>query len=126
MAAEASNARPGQKPLPRGSFSSSEHTQYDTHILRMRQDCDVPVILGDRIPRSDRGDEEKEAWARMMLILFVPWRRPSDLRAMDESWVEAMASRRHQISPAHEKIIQNMNVLSECRDVRDGLREMRR
>ncbi|KAH9848474.1 hypothetical protein C2E23DRAFT_699536, partial [Lenzites betulinus] len=118
--------RAGQKPLPRGRFSSSEHTQYETHILRMRQDCDVPVILGDHIPRSDRGDEEKEAWARMMLILFVPWRRPTDWRRPDESWLEALTSRRHKISAAHEKVIANMNVLSECRDVRDGLREMRR
>ncbi|KAH9854461.1 hypothetical protein C2E23DRAFT_699808, partial [Lenzites betulinus] len=116
----------GRDRLPRGSFSSSVHTQQSTHILRITKDFDVPVILGNRIPRSDRGDEEREDWARMMLILFVPWRRPSDIRRIDETWIEAFERQRHRISPEHEKVIVNMNVLSECRDVRDSLSALRR
>ncbi|KAI9067679.1 hypothetical protein FKP32DRAFT_1550925, partial [Trametes sanguinea] len=49
----------------------------------------VPVILGERVPRSDRGEDEREVWARMMSILFIPWRRPSDLKRVDETWLEA-------------------------------------
>ena len=46
---------------PRGTFSSPEHTQFSTHMLKKRRVCSVPVLLGERIPRSDRGAVEKEA-----------------------------------------------------------------
>ncbi|EIW53759.1 uncharacterized protein TRAVEDRAFT_134208, partial [Trametes versicolor FP-101664 SS1] len=107
-------------------FLSDAHTQYHTHLLRKRSKFQVPVILGDRIPRSDRGDEEREAWARMMLILFIPWRQPADLRGPDESWTAAYERHSSKISLRHKKIIANMNVLSECRDVRDSFRDLRR
>ncbi|OJT09408.1 hypothetical protein TRAPUB_14111 [Trametes pubescens] len=116
----------GIRALPRGRFSSSEHTQFETHTLRMKRDTFVPVVLGDRVPRSDRGVEEQERWARMMLILFVPWRRPSDLRQAGETWLEALERRRDHISAEHETIMANMNVLSECRDVRDAFSAMRK
>ena len=112
--------------MPNGLFSSSVHTQFETHGLKKRIAWSVPVLLGDRVPRSDRGEVEREAWARMMLILFVPWRSPSDLRATDESWLEAFERQGGRILLQHCRIIDNMNVLSECRDVRDTYREMRR
>ncbi|KAI0354166.1 hypothetical protein OH77DRAFT_1549171 [Trametes cingulata] len=118
--------RRGRRPMPRGAFSSDQHTQYETHNLRERTEWTIPVILGDRVPRSDRGEEERNAWARMMLILFVPWRRPSDVRSGDETWTQAFERQRHRISDAHLKIIANMNVLSECRDVRDAFQAARR
>ena len=117
--------RRGRKPNPREMFSSHHHTQYDTHGLRKRSVWTVPVILGDRIPRSDRSVEEKEAWARMMLILFVPWREPSDLRSVGESWRDAFDRQKPSIPPMQMKVIENMNVFSECRDVRDSDREVR-
>ncbi|KAI9068568.1 hypothetical protein FKP32DRAFT_1561431, partial [Trametes sanguinea] len=88
MQGPTSNAR-RSNALPRGSFSSSEHTQQQTHALRMKKESLVPVILGERVPRSDRGEDEREVWARMMSILFIPWRRPSDLKRVDETWLEA-------------------------------------
>lgn len=111
---------------PRGEFSSSVHTQYDTHVLRLRTRSLVPVVLGNRTPRSDRSPDEKEAWARMMTILFVPWRRPSDLRRAGETWLEAYERQEARISVLHQRIVENMNVLSECKDVRDELTKMRR
>ena len=116
----------GRRAALRGAFSSPVHTQFETHVLRKRESWTVPVLLGERVPRSDRDPSEKEAWARMMLILFVPWRSPSDLRSMRESWTEAFERQRGRISSKHLKIIENMNVLSECRDVRDTYRDMRR
>ncbi|KAI9057431.1 hypothetical protein FKP32DRAFT_1556647, partial [Trametes sanguinea] len=124
--AEHSVSARASRALPRGHFCSPEHTQFETHMMRMRRVPLVPVVLGDRIPRSDRGEEEKLEWARMMLILFVPWRRPTDLRQPDESWIEAFERQKSQISGLHEGVIANMNVLSECRDVRDSLQAMRR
>ena len=117
--------RRGRRANARGVFSSPRHTQYDTHALRKRSVWTVPVILGDRIPRSDRSVGEREAWARMMLILFVPWREPSELRADGECWVDAFERQKHSISPMQMGVIENMNIFSECRDVRDSDRELR-
>ncbi|KAI0359240.1 hypothetical protein OH77DRAFT_1372819, partial [Trametes cingulata] len=116
----------GRAPEPRGVFSSRAHTQYNTHMLRLRTKWTVPVVLGDRIPRFDRGEDERDAWARMMLILFVPWRKPFDLRERSESWTVAFERQRHKISARCGEVITHMNVLTECRDARDSFREMRR
>ncbi|KAI0740114.1 hypothetical protein C8Q76DRAFT_580390, partial [Earliella scabrosa] len=124
--AEATRSRRGRRLAARGSFSSAEHTQYRTHCVRKRGKWIVPVLLGDRIPRPGRSDEETDLWARMMLILFVPWRLPSDLKHSDESWTDAYERQKSVISSRHLQIIENMNVLSECRDARDAQREMRR
>ncbi|KAH9854428.1 hypothetical protein C2E23DRAFT_687602, partial [Lenzites betulinus] len=124
--ADVQNVPRGRGRAVRGTFASPEHTQFETHILRLRKVWSVPVILGDRVPRSDRGEEEKEAWARMMLIMFVAWRQPTDLKDVDESWVVAFERQRSRITAEHMRFIANMNVLSECRDVRDSFRDMRR
>ncbi|KAI9061814.1 hypothetical protein FKP32DRAFT_1555351, partial [Trametes sanguinea] len=116
----------GRTREPRGRFSSDLHTQFRTHMLRRRVKWIVPVILGERIPRSDRDMAEHEMWARMMSILFVPWRSVTDLRQQDESWNAAFERHRASISEKHLEVIGNMNVLSECRDARDAHREMRR
>ncbi|KAI0735618.1 hypothetical protein C8Q76DRAFT_610428, partial [Earliella scabrosa] len=112
--------------LARGLFNNMAHSQFHTHMLRHRARAAVPVILGERIPRSDREEEEKLKWARMMLILFTPWRQPSDLKTTNETWLEAFERRRSIITVEHEKVIANMNVLSECRDVRDAHSAMRK
>ena len=36
------------------------HPQSETHLVRLRTRWVVPVILGSRVPRKDRGPEEKE------------------------------------------------------------------
>ena len=117
--------RRGRRLQARGEFSE-RHTQCQTHMLRLRSVFSVPVILGDRMPRPDRGEDEQNEWARTMLILFVPWRTPGDLRNIGESWWQAYERQRDRIKPCHQEVILNMNVLSECRDVRDSHRAMRR
>ncbi len=110
--------RRGRREEPRGAFDQ-RHPQYETHVLRKRTVWVVPVVLGDRVPRHDRGDEEKEQWARMMMILFVPWKNPADIKYEGETWRDAYERRRDVIGPQQQEIIRNMNVLSECRDARD-------
>ncbi|KAI0684406.1 hypothetical protein C8Q76DRAFT_620384, partial [Earliella scabrosa] len=88
-------------------------------MLRKRVVWVIPVILGDRIPRYDRSSEERERWARTMLVLFRPWRHPQDLKEPEESWHDAYERYQAQIPREHMDIIHNMNVLSECRDARD-------
>ncbi len=116
----------GRQAAPRGRFSSRDHTQYTTHFLRRRLVWTVPVVLGATPPRPDRAPEEKALWARMMLILFVPWRKPSDIRLQNENWTAAFERLRGRISTKHMEVINNMNVLSECRDARDTHRDLRR
>lgn len=108
----------GRPQESRSEFLQS-HPQHDTHLIRKRVVWVVPVLLGDRIPRSDRSEEEYEQWARIILILFRSWRHKSDLKSEDESWTEAYERVRDAIYPKHGSIIHNMNVLSECRDARD-------
>ncbi|KAH9855862.1 hypothetical protein C2E23DRAFT_703266, partial [Lenzites betulinus] len=118
--------RRGRVAELRGMFSSDQHTQYSTHRLRKRTVWTVPVILGERTPRPDKDAQEKDRWSRMMLILFIPWRRASDLFHDGETWTEAFERQRHSLSETRLSIINNMNVLTECRDARDAFRDMRR
>lgn len=60
----------------------------------------------------------KEQWSRAMLILFKPWRNPSDLKEDNESWVQAYE--RTVFPSTLEEIMQNMLVLHECKDARDA------
>ncbi|KAL6304374.1 hypothetical protein BKA93DRAFT_720058, partial [Sparassis latifolia] len=106
-------------------FSSSAHPQYTMHLLRKRSSWVVPVILCDRVPCSDHGEEEREMWSRMMVILFVSWRLPSEVKANNESWCTAYDRYREVISTSHHEIIAHMNVLSECRDARDEFSKKR-
>ena len=76
----------------------------------------IPVLLGDRLPRPDRSDDEREQWARAVLTLFKPWRHPSDLKDHSDTWYDAYVQYAPAIAPEHMSIIHNMNVLSECKD----------
>ena len=118
--------RSSRGQMARGEFSSSVHTQSATHVVRMRMRSLVPVILGNRTPRCDREPDEREAWARMMMILFVPWRRPSDLRNAEETWLQSYQRHESLIPAKHKMIVENMNVLSQCKDARDESATVRR
>ena len=122
---DADTVRRGRPEEARGDFVE-DHPHHDTHVLRKRTQWMIPVILGDKIPRNDRSDEEREEWARCVITLFIPWRTPHDLRLEDETWLDAYARQSHMISPEHQTIISNMNVLNECRDARDKDRLRRR
>ncbi|KAJ6530744.1 hypothetical protein B0H19DRAFT_862260, partial [Mycena capillaripes] len=74
---------------------------------------------GPSIPRRDR-----EAFiakhARLMLILFKPWRHAEDLRHDNQSWADAYAHfLRDQCSDEVLDRINNMQILHECKDSRD-------
>ncbi|KAI9068164.1 hypothetical protein FKP32DRAFT_1562280, partial [Trametes sanguinea] len=116
-----SRTRRGRKVEARGFFAEG-HPQKDTHKLRKRTTWVIPVLLGDRIPRADRSEEEREDWARSVMILFVPWRHPGDLKNRSETWFEAFQRRRRSIHPTYESILKNINVLAECRDARSEAR----
>lgn len=104
-----------------GGFWGPSHPQYDTHVLRIRKVPVIPVILGDKIPNPLRGGEDLEGWSRDVMLLFVPWRTLEDLRGGYDDWTSAYRGRQDDVQPKYRRIIQNLNVLSECRDARGEL-----
>lgn len=104
-------------PIP-GRFSDKRHPQYCSHILVRHTKRCIPVILGERFPRRDKGPEEFELWAKSVLLLFVPWRDPEELKHGFVDWTSAYAERKTFIKSRYEQVILNLNVLTECRDVR--------
>ncbi|KII93844.1 hypothetical protein PLICRDRAFT_99331, partial [Plicaturopsis crispa FD-325 SS-3] len=105
-------------PSVAGRMSSQEHPQFYTHLMSFldHDKSRIPVILGARIPRADGTDLERESWARSMLILFKPWRHPQNLRTPDETWYDAYTAHEPSLSAYHLRIIENMNVMTECKD----------
>jgi hypothetical protein len=54
-----------------------------------------------------------------MLIFFKPWRTVADLKMDDKSWVDAFNDFQMTSSRAHLEVMDNMQVLHECKDCHD-------
>ncbi len=96
----------------------SEHPQSSSHILMKWTQPRVPVLIGPMIPRRER-DDTKERYYRAILTLFVPWRSVSDLCDINQSWEEAYISKQILISTDMKQIIENIQLLHECKKDRD-------
>ena len=107
----------GRPTNERFSFQE-EHPQATTHILMKYSQLHVPVLYGPQIPRQDR-DDTRERYNRALLTLFVPWRNASDLCDIKETWEDAFESRKNHISADSWKIIDNIQLLHECKKDRD-------
>ncbi|KAJ7848129.1 hypothetical protein B0H14DRAFT_2356886 [Mycena olivaceomarginata] len=96
------------------------HDQANTHILRIRKPDDalVAVPIGPGIPRRDKPDSYSR-YCRLMLIFFKPWRHASDLRVGGQSWVDAFNLFKANCQPSVLNMMDNMQILHECRDSRD-------
>ncbi|KAF8204729.1 hypothetical protein BJ912DRAFT_824936, partial [Pholiota molesta] len=70
---------------------------------------------GPSIPRRDR-QEVYARYCRLMLIFFKPWRHASDLRLEGQSWEEAFSQFIETSSSKVKKLLDNMQILHECRD----------
>ncbi|KAJ7084458.1 hypothetical protein B0H15DRAFT_735822, partial [Mycena belliarum] len=82
------------------------------------------VLLGDKIPRPDRGLAERDRWCRAMLILFKAWRSVKDLKGSHPNWSAAYNAT--TFSPYSLSIMANMNIENECKDARDKYEQLRR
>ncbi|KAJ3884614.1 hypothetical protein GG344DRAFT_60321, partial [Lentinula edodes] len=78
----------------------------------------VPVPIGPPIPRRDR-PQLWHKYCRLMLILFKPWRSVSDLCSPEQSWSDAFSDFVAVCDHATKSVIDNMQILHECRDSRD-------
>ena len=107
-----------------------EHVEHGTRHARVRrpQQRFVPVPIGPSLPRRDREDTMARH-ARLMLILFKPWRRVSDLRAACDSWAEAYIAwvgDQHGTYPGKKFLVDNVEAIQECKDARDLHMSLRR
>lgn len=78
----------------------------------------VPVPIGPALPRRDQPDIYAR-YCRLMLLMFIPWRKSSDLRQNTESWIDVYERARQHMSEYHSRLIDNMQLLHECKDCRD-------
>ncbi|CAF1447824.1 unnamed protein product, partial [Rotaria sp. Silwood1] len=107
----------GTKMNERHTFDSV-HPQSTSHLIIKRSIPVVPVLIGPQIPRRER-EETHERYCRALLTLFMPWRSVQNLCATNETWSEALEARRLLISPNSLKIIENIELLHECKHDRD-------
>jgi len=109
--------RKGRPPNERFPFQN-QHPQATTYLMMKYSQPHVPVLYGPQIPRRDR-DDTRERYSRALLTLFVPWRTVSDLCDVSQKWEDAFQSRQHLISMYSWNIIENIQLLHECKKDRD-------
>ncbi|CAF4660230.1 unnamed protein product, partial [Rotaria sp. Silwood2] len=95
-----------------------QHPHATTHLMMKYSQLHVPILYGPQIPRQDR-DDTRERCSRALLTLFVPWRTVTDLCSANQTWEDAFKSRQHIISVHSWKIIENIQLLHECKKDRD-------
>jgi hypothetical protein len=78
----------------------------------------VPVLIGPQIPRADRSDT-RERYCRAILTLFRPWHTIDDLCKVYEKWDDALKLHVNDLSESSKQIIENIELLHECKSGRD-------
>ncbi|KAJ3915077.1 hypothetical protein F5877DRAFT_1690, partial [Lentinula edodes] len=73
---------------------------------------------GPAIPRRDR-ECDWPRYCRLMLMFFKPWREAADLREHYGCWADAFTNFTENCSDEVKKMMDNMQILHECRDSRD-------
>lgn len=106
------------RPANERYLFQKQHPQTTTYLLMKYSEHHVPVLYGPQIPRQDR-DDTRERYSRALLTLFVPWRTVTDLCDVNQTWEEALESRQNLISIRARVIIENIQLLHECKKDRD-------
>ncbi|KAG0708063.1 hypothetical protein DFH29DRAFT_795631 [Suillus ampliporus] len=106
-------SRPSADLLP-------DHYEAQTHHLRIRtpEKRRIPVPIGPALPCRDRLAMYPK-YCRLMLILFKPWCVPTDLKRDDELWTDAFTRFQCDCSQHVTDLLDNMQILHECKDSRD-------
>lgn len=108
-----------RRKRPKFQFAEG-HVERKTHFQMVvpPKSRRVPVPLGASIPRRDH-EEVYSRYCRLMLLLFVPWNLAQDLRKVGQSWCDAFVEFRTSAPTSILKVMDNMQILHECRDSRD-------
>jgi hypothetical protein len=108
--------RNGTKLIERYPFLP-DHRESSRKHVRMRKQRVIPVPIGPALPR--RNEDANARYCRLMLIIFKPWRTASGLRGLSESWEFAFEEFGKEMKMGHKHVVENMEVLHECRDSRN-------
>ncbi|KAG2746678.1 hypothetical protein P692DRAFT_201668714, partial [Suillus brevipes Sb2] len=73
---------------------------------------------GPSLPRRDRTAVYPQ-YCHLMLILFKPWCAIQHLKNVHDSWIDAFEMFVDQCGVRLRKIMDNMQLLHECKDSRD-------
>ncbi|CAF4503460.1 unnamed protein product [Rotaria sp. Silwood2] len=96
----------------------SVHPQSSSHIIIKHTTPVVLVLFDSQILCRER-EETRQRYCRALLTLFVPWRSVHDLCTVNQAWFEAFEIRKPLISSSSLKIIENIQLLHECKHDRD-------
>ncbi|CAF4390791.1 unnamed protein product [Rotaria sp. Silwood2] len=107
----------GRPPNERFLFQK-QHPQATTYLMMKYSESHVPVLYGPHMPRRDR-DDTRERYCRAILTLFVPWHTVTDLCGISQTWEDAFKFRQHLILRHLWTIIENIQLLHECKKDRD-------
>ncbi|PPQ74557.1 hypothetical protein CVT26_007815 [Gymnopilus dilepis] len=110
------------RPAKSSDTFAAEHPQKDTHRMCKRSKPVIPVIVGPYLPKRQGSVESELLWCRQILLLFKPWREANDIKGREETFLTAyQAFEEHTMNPDHKRIIENMCLLSECKDACSAL-----
>lgn len=116
------NQRPNHpqgRPANRRSRFLPCHPDFATHVLRERCATNYYVPVPTCAIPNAALDANKEKHAMQMLILFKPWRSVADLLGNHTSWLDAYNDFLTDVAPEKLKVINNMQLLHECKTERD-------
>ncbi|KAJ3522430.1 hypothetical protein NMY22_g11894 [Coprinellus aureogranulatus] len=85
----------------------------------------IPLLIGCSLPRRDKVDVY-ERYCRVMLMLFKPWEALRDIRGEANSWSDAFADFQVDCPENILLIMDNIQLLHECRDSKDDYYARRR
>ncbi len=102
-----------------------DHPDSETHIQQVRHPSHrpLPMLVGPHPPRRDR-PETLEKYCRLILILLKPWRTAKDLIAEHNDFRTAFEAFIDE-NERWKNVLDNMQLLHECRDSRDDHFESR-
>jgi len=135
-------------PEGKATITNRQHPQHGTHEMLRLQMPRVPRILGRRIPSrrkpqlkvpirssadvtasiAEDSDEDvtqdvqemRDNYCRIVLVLFKPWRRLTDLKMETETWTQA--AERHHFRSYQLAIMNNFQNYFDAKDSSAALR----
>lgn len=111
------NVTTWKRPRARFDPLHPDHTSHLQRIIAPNKRL-IMVPVGLSIPRRDRPDQ-LEQYKRLMLVLFKPWTNLKDLKEEYSSWDEAFESFIVDCPQELKDIMDNMQLMHECKDSRD-------
>lgn len=102
-----------------------QHVQSKSHSLRIipSNKQRIPVLIGPSLPSRTNSDCH-EQYARLMLMLFKPWRTPQDLLDSHTDWRESFDTWNQSgcCSIELQAVMNNIELVHESKSARDSQR----